>query len=228
MDKYILVHGIRIASDYKDFVPETFGRLTTLGPRFRMGVKTWQVCTCSCGNPEAVVIRADHLPNGNTRSCGCLQPGIVGGLVRTHGLSHMPEYGSWSCIIHRCTNANDIGWNDYGGRGVAVCSEWSDPLTGFETFLRDVGPRPSARHTIDRKDVNKGYCPENCKWATYTEQARNRRNNTLLTAFGKTQCMVAWAEETGINYPALCARLTAGWELERALTTPVRYKRKNK
>jgi hypothetical protein len=98
--------------------------------------------------------------------------------------------------------------------------------TGFTNYYSDMGPRPSPKHSIDRIDNNGNYCPENCRWATQTEQNRNQRNNRLLTFNGKTQCVTAWAEETGINRDTIDKRLKLGWTVEDVFTTPVRNRRK--
>ncbi len=107
----------------------------------------------------------------------------------------------------------------YSDLGITVCKEWSGS-DGFERFYEHVGPMPSPEHTIDRIDGSCGYKPGNVRWATRHEQHRNRSNNRMLMAFGKTLCLQDWAEEVGIKRTTLQRRLNAGWGLERALTTP--------
>lgn len=91
-------------------------------------------------------------------------------------MSNTPEHRVWRGMQERCYNARRQDWPDYGGRGITVCDRWRD---SFETFLADMGPRPSPKHSVDRIDNAKGYEPGNCRWATATEQARNRRNVKL-------------------------------------------------
>jgi len=93
-----------------------------------------------------------------------------------HGMSRSPEYRAWQLMKNRCTNPRDKRWEHYGGRGIRVCERWA---TSFPTFFLDMGPRPSDKHSLDRIDVNLDYSPANCRWATQTQQQRNRSNNKL-------------------------------------------------
>lgn len=94
----------------------------------------------------------------------------------THGMSRSPEHNAWARMIQRCENPNEGGYKNYGGRGIRVCAEWR---ASFSAFLRDMGRRPSGIHSIDRIDVDGDYAPGNCRWATPSEQSRNRRVNKL-------------------------------------------------
>ena len=124
-------------------------------------------------------------------------------------------------MVARCYNPKVVKYHCYGGRGIKVCDRWMEPNgQGFLNFLADMGPKPRAGYSIEREDVNGDYCPENCIWATTDVQARNRRNTIYLTALGKTQPMVTWIEETGINRGTLRDRLKNGWSHHDALTTP--------
>lgn len=224
MSEYILVHGIRVA---KDFTPETFGRLTTLGPAFKLPYgsqvqhKAWQVCRCNCGN-VFIVVRSS-LKNGQTKSCGCFQKEWIGNNRRTHGLSTTPEYSIWRDIKSRCLSSKNVAFPDYGGRGITVCDRWLDPKNGLQNFILDMGKRPATSLSIDRhpnKDGN--YEPGNCRWATTTEQSRNKRNNVNLTHDGKTQCLSDWAKELGVKRNTLDYRLRKGWSVQEVLSTSTR------
>ena len=222
MSDYIIVHGIKVA---QNFVPETFGRLTTIGPRFRLPIGTkgrvdaFQVCECTCGS--FCIIRACHLRTRSTESCGCLHREVRLKACTTHGKSQASEYYIWSQMKTRCLKQANPGYAYYGGRGIRVCDRWLEPGTGFSNFLADMGERPSKGHTLDRINTNGNYCPENCRWATIKVQARNKRSNVLLTYQGKTQCVVDWATELNMHADAIYSRLRYGWSAERALTTSV-------
>jgi len=134
------------------------------------------------------------------------------------------EFASWLAMRQRCSNSNTVGWNNYGGRGIKVCHRWQN---SFAAFLKDMGPKPSAKHSIDRKDHDGNYEPDNCRWATKHEQARNCRSNRYVTFRGETLCVSAWAERTGLSANLVRARLNLGWDVEKTLTTPHGAKRKD-
>ena len=225
MSNYIVVHSVRVATE---FVPETFGRLTTIGPKFtlRPDKRRWfQVCVCECGT--YFVARCDSVVSGRIASCGCLQKetaSIQGKRNTKHGKRHLPEYYIWQSMTQRCSNPNIESYHCYGGRGIRVCGRWLESDgQGFLNFLSDMGERPSKDLSIDRHPNPDGnYEPGNCRWATDKEQCRNRRSNTLWTHNGKTQCIAAWAEEVGISQFILSKRLRRGWSVEKALQTPPR------
>jgi hypothetical protein len=134
---------------------------------------------------------------------------------KTHGLSGTPVYLAWCAMRNRCDRAKDKSYAYYGGRGIKVSDRWQS----FENFIADMGERPEGM-TIERVDSNGNYEPGNCRWASRTEQAHNKRNNVHLTANGKTQTMMEWAHELGVSHTAIVYRLKAGWPVERALTEP--------
>lgn len=125
-----------------------------------------------------------------------------------------PEYGVWRQMRNRCSNPNNTSYPWYGGRGVSVCQEWAS----FERFMADMGPRPSADHSIDRIDSNGNYEPSNCRWATRAEQQHNRHDNVWLELNGRRQLIGDWAAELGVTRQAISKRLRKGWPLERALS----------
>lgn len=118
----------------------------------------------------------------------------------------------------RCYNERAADYPDYGGRGIAICDRWRDR---FEAFLEDMGTRPSSLHSIDRKDTNGNYEPDNCRWATAKQQANNRRETIYIEAFGESLTISGWAERRGIARDTLKARLYR-MPPERALSRPVR------
>ena len=143
----------------------------------------------------------------------------------THDRSHTLEYQSWVGMRSRCYNEKDTSYSNYGKRGIIVCEAW---LESFDSFYADMGdiPKDGHRYSIERRDNNKSYTPDNCYWATYTEQANNRRNNINLTYIGRTQTLAQWCEELGLNRGTVWSRLKKRkWSVERTLSTPARKKR---
>jgi hypothetical protein len=131
---------------------------------------------------------------------------------------HRPEYYIWTSMIQRCTNPNAQEFAVYGGRGIKVCERWRV----FDNFLADMGSRPEgayesgrAKYTLERKNNDGDYTPKNCVWATYTQQARNRQRARMITYRGKTQPLVVWVEELGLDYKAAHRRLDRGWSVSR-------------
>jgi hypothetical protein len=134
-----------------------------------------------------------------------------------HGWSTTPTYNSWRSMRHRCDNESNVGYAQYGGRGISYCERWAL----FENFLADMGERPEGK-TLDRIDPDGNYEPSNCRWATVSEQIWSRRTSTLINGVPLGQL----AAEHGINPKLLRKRLVAGWALEKALTTPSRRPRR--
>jgi hypothetical protein len=126
----------------------------------------WE-CRCDCGN--VIIASAPHLDVGDTKSCGCRKGTLVHGHSRQYGNSR--TYTTWLSMRQRCLNPNNIGYADYGGRGITICQEWID---SFEAFLRDMKERPEGM-TLDRINVNGDYEPGNCRWATPKQQRANQR-----------------------------------------------------
>lgn len=124
------------------------------------------------------------------------------------------EYMIWSGLRQRVLNADSRSYPRYGGRGIGICKEWDS----FETFLADMGPRPSLLHSLDRKDNNGDYEPGNCKWSTKAEQANNRRDNRHIEFGGKKQNISQWAKELGISKYRIYQRLNNGYSPEQCLS----------
>lgn len=174
------------------------------------------LCLCECGNET--VVRHSNLTGGNTRSCGCMK--VKHGHARVG--KKTPEYFTWEDMKSRCCNPKDVNYHSYGGRGVSIDDRWLQ----FENFLSDMGCRPKGA-TIERIDNNQGYSPDNCRWATAHEQARNRRTNRLIIAFGKTMCFKDAAQMYGLSMGCLAARLRV-MSPEEALTKPLAIRRPRK
>lgn len=128
-----------------------------------------------------------------------------------------PEYTAWLAMIDRCTNPKCVGFKRYGGRGITICERWR---RDFAAFFADVGPRPAPKHSLDRKDNNGNYEPGNVRWATRTEQNRNKRTNHWIEYDGRRMLITDWAREMGVSTTAIRLRLARGWTVAATLTTP--------
>lgn len=184
--------------------------------------RTMWRCRCSCG--KSVVVAAMRLRKGETQSCGCLHREILKTQGVTHGMTRnghkATEYRIWRGIKNRCYNKNEPAFKNYGARGITVCDRWRD---SFENFYADMGPRPSKDMTLDRTNNDLGYSPENCRWATATQQARNSRHAVPITIGGETRSISEWAEKCGIGKRTLWHRLrVAGMSPEEAIRKPLR------
>lgn len=161
-------------------IGKTFGHYTVLSAAPRVRKKAQYLCRCVCGTER--VVDAYKLKSGISRSCGCMRAAYVSESKTIHGHSKSgapdsPEYQTWCSMIKRCRNSNATQFKWYGERGISVCDRWVSGCggkTGFELFLQDMGSRPSGT-SIDRIDVDGNYEPSNCRWATPTEQAHNKR-----------------------------------------------------
>ncbi len=177
------------------------------------------LCLCDCGIEK--VVSSIHLLNGHTKSCGCLRKKTTSINFYHHGFSRSNNktYIIWKRMHQRCNDPNDKNYKNYGGRGITICKRWKD----FKNFIIDMGKCPGPKYSIDRIDNNKGYYKGNCRWATQKEQARNKRNNHLITYNNRIQCLSAWAEELNINAEILRSRIYKyNWSIEKAMTTTAR------
>jgi hypothetical protein len=141
---------------------------------------------------------------------------FIHGLLR--GGKYPPTYNVWRAMRQRCLNPKKRLYHNYGGRGITVCERWNS----FANFASDMGPCPPG-HTLDRIDNDGPYEPSNCRWATRSQQQRNRRNVRPLTFQGRTMLISDWAKELGIDSNTIQARIdNYGWSVERALSTAPR------
>lgn len=200
-----------------DLVGQRFGKLLVLK---LYDINKWRnsvwLCRCDCG--QIKTIQHSHLKSGAIVSCGCfnMEKSLKHGHAKNGKSSKI--YMAWDAMHQRCTNSKTENFNRYGGRGIRVCVRWKK----FENFLKDMGEPPTQQHSINRIDNDGNYCKSNCEWALPKRQARNKRNNRLITYGGKTQCLIEWAEEFNIHERTIAYRLDQGWPIDRVFTQPVR------
>lgn len=179
--------------------------------------KSFWKCRCDCG--QECVKAGTNIASGNTKSCGCFRNVGAALATKTHGQTETRLYSIWQNMLKRCCKPSNPAYKWYGARGITVCEEWRK---SFASFSSDMGQPPSSRHSIDRKDNSRGYCKENCRWATPMTQSRNSRQNVHVEHNGESLCISEWSERLGIKMHTLYARLFVyGWSIERAMTTPV-------
>lgn len=192
---------------YPDLTGQQFSKLTVLElAESANGQRQWK-CLCECGG--FIKATTDDLHGGRKKSCGCLRG-------ESHGMTATVEYKAWRHMLGRCLNKDNKSYKDYGDRGIKVCDRW---LHSFACFIADMGLRPSPKSTLERIDNEKGYSPDNCRWATSKEQNRNKRSTHLITFNGERLCLSDWAIRLGIHSTSLRYRIR-NWTLEQALTIP--------
>lgn len=195
-------------SRFIDITGERYGHLSVIRKSDKRNSSNdilWE-CLCDCGKTKLII--SGSLRHGMTVSCGCLQG------HPTHGDWNKRIRIIWVNMIRRCYKESDKQYNDYGGRGIKVCAEWKDYFK-FKEWAYNNGYSDSL--TIERIKVNKGYNPGNCKWATHTEQANNRRSNKLLKIKGVTKTIAEWSRVSGTRQSRISDRIRLGWSAADAV-----------
>jgi len=205
-----------------------WGRLTVqhhAPEKVKGRLRHFYICICECGKTCRVV--GECLISGHTISCGCYHDEVRLVCTTTHGDSRPGSkykrlFESWGDMIRRCEKEKRKDYHHYGGRGIFVCNEWKDYQT-FKDWALANGY--NEKLSLDRINNDLGYSPSNCKYSTAKQQARNRRNNYLLTAFDETKSIAEWVEDSrcSVNYSTVHARATRlKWPHEKAITEPGR------
>lgn len=164
--------------------------------------KIWR-CVCECGNE--IYLSTSQIKGSHYMSCPeCSrkeQRERSRNQLYKHGLHGTRIYRIWREMICRCTCPSDTGYKHYGGRGISVCSDWTDPVK-FATWAQMNGYSDDL--TLDRIDVNGNYTPDNCRWISFAEQCFNKRTTHWVTVNGIRMPLVKWARYLGVNYSCIC------------------------
>lgn len=209
-----------VPPNVKNITGQVFGRYTVIGfVEIKPGYGSMWLCRCSCPAQKEAVIRSNSLVSGHTKSCGCLYEETRRSSAATHGGCYDLEYQPWKAMNARCYDKNNKSYPRYGGVGVTVQESWRAPH--YDQFKKDMPPRPSRDHTLDRFPDKKGnYEIGNVRWATRSEQQQNMKSNVTLTYQNQTFCMDEWSRRKGWNRSKIKNRKYAGWSDERILSTP--------
>ena len=200
-----------------DMTGQRYGRLSVIemAGHNKHRQRLWR-CVCDCGETTEVI--GHLLRYGQTQSCGCLHREAIRNVNKKHGKSKSQIWFMHRSMMDRCYLQTSTAYKNYGGRGITVCKRWHD----FENFYADMGDKPKGM-TLERIDNDGPYLPDNVCWASYKDQANNRRSNVVLEFQGRKQTMQQWSDEMGLKIQTVWARLNRGWSVDRALTEEVRH-----
>lgn len=196
---------------YKNLTGRKFDRLVVVRLHTEEVYRRKWWCRCRCGNELPVL--TDSLVSNRTRSCGCRRREACKLTHTKHGRYNTAEYRVWCEMKRRCEDETRKCYKDYGARGIKVCARWHT----FDNFYADMGPRPTPKHTVERKDNNVGYEPCNCVWATMTSQARNTRRTVFVTVNGSRVSLAEAVEGSGVKYATALYRFHKGYSVEQIL-----------
>lgn len=187
-----------------DLTGERFGYLTVIRRVPNRGGHTAWECVCDCG--VHVVVAGHALKSGHTKSCGCYQRQRASEVQQKHNEANSSRlYNIWINMKSRCNCPTCRDYKDYGARGIHVCEEWQNDFLAFKLWALRNGY--SDEKSLDRKNNDLGYSPDNCRWSTAIEQNNNRRSNFRVTYEGETHTIAEWARFFGINYFTLYSRI---------------------
>lgn len=197
-------------------IGKVFTKLTVLSEADYHPKRRYVVYNCSCACGKKLQVSKNSLVSNRVKSCGCFSRGAS---RITHGSSTKKsityrEYTVWKAMKRRCYLKSDKHYDDYHGRGIAVCKRW---FNSFSNFIKDMGPCPKG-FSLDRIDNDGNYTPKNCRWSDKYTQARNKRNVRILTINGITKPGFIWAKENGITQKAYRNRIYNGWTIQEAVS----------
>lgn len=194
---------------FQDLTGMRFGRLTVVSRvKNQCGNARW-LCNCDCGGTSTVI--SPNLKGGRIKSCGCLRTELIRS-PKTHGKSRTRAHKIWCDMRKRCNNSKHKSFDRYGGRGISVCDRWAS----FENFLADMGEPPIGQ-TIERKNNDGPYSPENCIWASRLTQMSNTSRTIRVALDGAIVSLSEACRRLGLNYSTVAMRIYRGSSLEDAL-----------
>lgn len=212
-----------------DLSGRIFNRITVIGPRDPSqpisAMNDQWMCVCDCTKDDApprrkFVVYRCRLIKGNTQSCGCLSRQRLSEGRTKHGMCSVKNphrlYDTWSGMLERCRAPNHSMYRYYGARGIKVCERWNE----FKNFVEDMWPSWQEGKTLDRRETDKNYDPDNCIWSTPKEQQNNRRCCHRITIDGVTKTVTQWAEEKKIKVSTIFGRIRNGWSEHDSVMTP--------
>lgn len=205
---------------YKDISGQRFTRLTAIKyvGNDRHGCALW-LCKCDCG--KEITVLGSSLRGGNTKSCGCLNIEIKHKQRVDNPRKGQRLYRIWKCMRQRCNDPNSTSYKNYGGRGITICAEWEDYAV-FQKWALSNGYKDNL--SIERKEVDGNYCPENCTWADDYTQANNRRINKKYEVDGKLLTVPQIARAYNISKDVVRRRIGYGWDIKDVIGIPVNGK----
>lgn len=199
--------------NFIDMSGQKIHKLTVIRPVGKdKGRNTLWECLCDCGNKT--ITSGSRIRRGMTKSCGCISHSLTAKANTKHGMAKRSGkrprlYEVWCCMKDRCLNPNFKQYKDYGGRGITVCDEWME----FVPFMNwALANDYNDGLQIDRRDNDKGYSPENCRFVTRSQNQRNMRRNRYLTIKGETKLIAEWCEQTGLDRRTITTRIERGWD----------------
>lgn len=186
----------------KDLTELKFGLLTVISKAENIGKNTAWKCRCECGKEKDFLTY--NLTSNKSKSCGCVRGNKLGLLSRTHGESNTRLYRIYKGMKQRCYNKNTPAFKYYGFKGIEICDEWLSDFLAFKKW--SLNNEYNDEKTIDRKNPNDIYCPENCRWVSFEKQQNNKLNSFFLTINGKKLTIAEWAKQNNINKPSLYSK----------------------
>lgn len=211
----------------EDITGKKFGRLTVKEFLYKQNKCNFWKCICDCGNE--IVVRQKDLRRGHTKSCGCYQRERAKEANTKHNLVGSKIYNTYLRMKQRCFDKNCERYKNYGGRGVTICDEWLDKENGFINFYNWAYENGYNENlSIDRIDVNGNYEPSNCRWITMEEQARNKTNTIRVEYENEILTLKDLCRKLNLNYKTIWNRLKSGYDLYKAINTPIRKSKTSK